>query len=171
MCRPNAGEALGLGFDHRTKVVAAVGALLLQVEPDRGQVFVADRLGKQGAIGVCTDRLLDGVRAQQRILAEPAQARAARPRKCGRVVRHAGADGVQVDVAAAAHVSTLHDVLRNAWQVESRLAGHVRRIAAALATLRGHNAGVGVGIRRAGLSEVNLILFPRTPFPVGCVSR
>jgi hypothetical protein len=29
MCRPNAGEALSLGFDHRTKVVAAVGALLL----------------------------------------------------------------------------------------------------------------------------------------------
>ena len=50
MCRPNAGEALGLGFDHRTKVVAAVGALLLQVEPDRGQVFLADRLGEQGAI-------------------------------------------------------------------------------------------------------------------------
>jgi hypothetical protein len=80
MCRPHAGEALGLGFDHRSKVVAAVGALLLQVEPDRCQVFVADRLGEQGAIVVCTDRLLDGVRAQQRILAEPTQARAARPR-------------------------------------------------------------------------------------------
>ncbi len=71
MCRPSAGEALGLGFDHRTKVVAAVGALLLKVEPDRGQVFVADRFGEQGAIVVCTDRLLDGVRGQQRILAEP----------------------------------------------------------------------------------------------------
>jgi hypothetical protein len=35
MCGPNAGEALGLGFDHRTKVVAAVGALLLKVEPGR----------------------------------------------------------------------------------------------------------------------------------------
>jgi hypothetical protein len=29
MRRPHAGEALGLGFDHRSKVVAAVGALLL----------------------------------------------------------------------------------------------------------------------------------------------
>ncbi len=102
MCRPNAGEALGLGFDHRTKVIAAGGALLLQVEPDRVQVFVVDRLGEQGAIVVCTDRLLDGVRGQQRILAEPAQARAARPRKCDGVVRHASADGVQVDAAAAA---------------------------------------------------------------------
>ena len=74
MCRPNAGEALGLGFDHRTKVVAAVGALLLQVEPDRGEVFVADRLGEQGAIVVCTDRLLDGVRAQQRIRKLPGTA-------------------------------------------------------------------------------------------------
>jgi hypothetical protein len=80
MCRASAGEALGFGFDHRTKVVAAVGALLLKVEPDRGQVFVVDRLGEQGAIVICTDRLLDGVRAQQRILAQAAQARAARPR-------------------------------------------------------------------------------------------
>ena len=80
MCRPNAGEALGLGFDHRPKVVAAVGALLLQVEPDRGQVFVADRLGEQGAVVICSERVLDWVPAQQRILEEPAQARAARPR-------------------------------------------------------------------------------------------
>jgi hypothetical protein len=56
-------------------------------------------------------------------------------------------------------------VLRNAWQVESRLAGHGHSIAAAVATMRGHNAGDAVGIQRAGLSEVNLILFPRTPFP------
>jgi hypothetical protein len=56
-------------------------------------------------------------------------------------------------------------VLRNTWQVESRLAGHVHSIAAAVATMRGHNAGDAVGIRRAGLSEVNLTLFPPTLFP------
>jgi hypothetical protein len=55
-------------------------------------------------------------------------------------------------------------VLRNAWQVESRLAGHVHSIDAAVATLRGNNAGNAVGIRLAGLSEVNLTLFP-TLFP------
>ena len=43
----HAGEALGLGFHHRAEGVAAVGALLLQVEADCGQVFVADRLGQQ----------------------------------------------------------------------------------------------------------------------------
>ena len=59
---PHAGKALGLGFDHRTEIVAAVGALLLQVEADRGQVFVADRLREHRAIGLGTGRTLDGVR-------------------------------------------------------------------------------------------------------------
>ena len=77
----------------------------------------------------------------------------------------AGAISV-VEEAAKAIASTLHDVLRNAWQVESRLAGHVHSIAAALATLRGHSAGEVVGTRRAGLSEVNL-----TPFPTCCQQR
>ena len=63
MCRPQAGEALGFGFDHRTKVVAAVGALLLQLDRDRGRVFVAVRLGEQGAVVGCTERMLDGVHA------------------------------------------------------------------------------------------------------------
>lgn len=74
-----------------------------------------------------------------------------------------------VQEARKAIVATLHDVLRNAWQVESRLAGHVHSIAAAVATMRGHNAGDAVGIRRAGVSEVNLTLFPagaRGPGPV-----
>jgi hypothetical protein len=56
-------------------------------------------------------------------------------------------------------------VLRNTWQVESRLAGHVHSIATAVAAVRGHNAGDAVGIRRAALSEVNL-----TPFPLDPVS-
>jgi hypothetical protein len=51
-------------------------------------------------------------------------------------------------------------VLRNAWQVESRLAGRVRSIDAAIATLRRHNAGDAVGPRRAGLSGVGPAPFP-----------
>jgi hypothetical protein len=62
MYRLRAGEALGLGFDHRSKVVAALGALLLQLEPDRGQVIVADRLRElYGTVVICTERMLDGV--------------------------------------------------------------------------------------------------------------
>ena len=34
----HAGEALGLGFHHRAEGVAAVGALLLQVEAEGGEV-------------------------------------------------------------------------------------------------------------------------------------
>ena len=37
-CQTDAREALGLGSDHRAKVVAAVGALLLQVGADGDQV-------------------------------------------------------------------------------------------------------------------------------------
>lgn len=51
MRRPDACEPPGLGLDHRAEVVASVSALLLQVEADCGQVFVADRLGQQGAVG------------------------------------------------------------------------------------------------------------------------
>ena len=35
----HAGEALGLGFHHRAEGVAAVGALLLQVEVEGGEVM------------------------------------------------------------------------------------------------------------------------------------
>lgn len=37
---PDAGEALGLGFDHRAEVIATQGALLLKVGSDGFQVAV-----------------------------------------------------------------------------------------------------------------------------------
>ena len=40
MSRTDASEASGLGFDHGAKVVAAPGALLLQVLADRGEIFI-----------------------------------------------------------------------------------------------------------------------------------
>lgn len=65
MRRPHVAESLGLGFDHRAEVVAAIGALLLQVEADRGQVVVADRFGRQGTVARGTQSALDGVRGEQ----------------------------------------------------------------------------------------------------------
>lgn len=65
MRRPHAGEALGLGFDHRPEIVSAVGTLLLQVQADRGEVLVTDRLREHRAIALGAKRMLDGVRAQQ----------------------------------------------------------------------------------------------------------
>ena len=48
----HAGEALGLGFHHRAEGVAAVGALLLQVEAEGGQNgvrFTYPGVGRAGA--------------------------------------------------------------------------------------------------------------------------
>jgi hypothetical protein len=39
MCRPDAGETSGLGFDQCLEVFAADCALLLQVEADLGELF------------------------------------------------------------------------------------------------------------------------------------
>ncbi len=52
MRRLRVGEPVGLGFYHRAEVVAAIGALLLQVEADCGQVVIADRFGKHGAVAL-----------------------------------------------------------------------------------------------------------------------
>lgn len=51
MRRLHVSEALGLGFDHRAEVVATVGALLLQVGADGGEVFGVERFCKQVAVG------------------------------------------------------------------------------------------------------------------------
>ena len=37
---PDASETLGLGFDHRAKVIAAQGALLLEIDSNGFQVVV-----------------------------------------------------------------------------------------------------------------------------------
>ena len=102
MRRPHAGEPLGLGFDHRAEVVAAVGALLLQVEAEGGEVFFAQGFGQQRPIAVRAQGALHGMRRQQRVVAQAAQAGAAGPGERGGVVGHAGADRVEVDIAGAA---------------------------------------------------------------------
>lgn len=90
MCRPHVGEALGLGFHHRAEVVAAIGALLLQVEADRGHVVIADRFGKHVAVTLGAERALDRMRGEQRVIAQSAQARTAGPCEgCG-LVGHDG---------------------------------------------------------------------------------
>jgi len=76
----------------------------------------------------------------------------------------AGAISV-VPEAGKTIVATPHDVLRHAWQIESRLAGHVHSIAAKMATQCGHSAVDDVKVQRAGLWEVNL-----TPFQSGAVT-
>lgn len=36
MCGPDAGEAMGFGFDHRAEGVRAEGALMLEVDVGQG---------------------------------------------------------------------------------------------------------------------------------------
>lgn len=70
MRRSHAGEPLGLGFDHRAEVVAATGVFLLHVDADCGQVVIADRFGKKGALLLGAERVLDGVRSEQGVIAQ-----------------------------------------------------------------------------------------------------
>ena len=102
MRRPHAGEALGLGFHHRSEIIAAIGALLLHVEADRSEVFVVEGLGQECAVGLGAQRPLDGVLGEQRVFAQRTQAGATGPCECGGVVCHPGAHRVEVDVPYAA---------------------------------------------------------------------
>lgn len=90
----HACEALGLGFDHRAEGVAAVGALLLQVEAEGGEVFLAQGFGQQRPIAVRAQGASHGMWRQQRVVAQAAQAGAAGSGERGGVVRHAGADRI-----------------------------------------------------------------------------
>ena len=87
----HAGEALGLGFHHRAEGVAAVGALLLQVEAEGGEVVLAQSFGQQRPIAVGAQGALHGMWRQQRVVAQAAKAGAAGPDERGGVVGHAGA--------------------------------------------------------------------------------
>lgn len=53
---PDAGEATGLGFDHRLEVVAAPRALLLEVCADGCKIFFGEGVLQDLAIG-CPSRL------------------------------------------------------------------------------------------------------------------
>ena len=49
---PHPGKAVGLGLDHGLEVVTPVGALLLRMLADSGEVFFVQGLVGQGAISV-----------------------------------------------------------------------------------------------------------------------
>lgn len=53
---PNAGEAMGLGFDHGLEVVAAPRTLLLEVRADGCQVFVGESFFQDLPIGGCAQK-------------------------------------------------------------------------------------------------------------------
>jgi hypothetical protein len=48
---PNAGKALGLGFDHGAEVVSTQGTLLLEIGSDGRQVVVGQGLAQKEAVG------------------------------------------------------------------------------------------------------------------------
>lgn len=51
MSGSDAGEALGLGFDHGAEVVAPERALLLEIVSDRRDVVVGERFAQQLPVG------------------------------------------------------------------------------------------------------------------------
>ena len=57
MRRPHPCESPGLRLHHCLEVVAAVGALLLQVEADGGEVFVMEGSGQQVPVGLAPFRV------------------------------------------------------------------------------------------------------------------
>ena len=71
----HAGEALGLGFHHRAEGAVAVGALLLQVEAEGGEVVLAQSFGQQRPVAIRAQGVLHGMRHQQRVVALAAQAK------------------------------------------------------------------------------------------------
>lgn len=108
MSRAHRGEAPGRGSHYRLECVSPIGALLLQIGTEGGEVFVAERLRQQYAIGFgtgpggCAWRVLGRVQREHRVLALAAECRAAQPGKARRIVGDTGTDRVEVDVANAA---------------------------------------------------------------------
>jgi hypothetical protein len=95
-------------LDGRLELAASPCALLLQVGSDGSQFVIVDALGEELAVceaaleGVCSERLLARMEREERVVAFTAQGSAAPPGIAGRVVDHARAKRVQVDVAYAA---------------------------------------------------------------------
>ena len=78
MRRPRSSEALGRGFDHRAEIVTPPGALLLEVQGNVPQLFVANGLLQQRLIGPralpgrAAKRSLRGVDGKQAVVSQPA---------------------------------------------------------------------------------------------------
>ena len=107
MCWPDAGEALGFGLDHRAEVIPTQGALLLKVGSDGFQVVIGEGFVQQLSVG-CGARFRRGgernvfrMRRENGLLAKAAMAGGARPLIASRIIRHAGAYGVELNIAVA----------------------------------------------------------------------
>lgn len=57
MRRPHSGKALRLGLDHCLEVIAAVGALLLQVGADGGEVVLGQRFRQERPVSGASQRI------------------------------------------------------------------------------------------------------------------
>ena len=105
MRRPDAGKALSLRFDHGAEVVSTQGTLLLEMGSDGRQVVVGQGLTQKEAVGVVACFGFGGecgigrMRRQQGIRTAAAVGRAARPWIFSRIIRHAGADRIEVNVS------------------------------------------------------------------------
>lgn len=104
----NAGKALGLGFDHGLECVVSQSTLLLKIGADGkyviiGQGFVQERSIRGAALGCREAQGRFGrMRRQQRIVAKSYVGGGAGPGVSRRVVGHASADRIEVDVPVAA---------------------------------------------------------------------
>jgi hypothetical protein len=103
----DAGEAAGFRFDHGLEVAAAQRALLFQVDTNPLDFVFGKRLVEQSAVRAAALReawsqsRVGCVGVEQHVFV-PAMPRATRPRKHFRVLDHARADGIEVDVSVAA---------------------------------------------------------------------
>ena len=107
MCRPDAGKALSFRFDHGAEVVSTQSTLLLEIGSDGQQVIVGQGLAQKQAVGLAACfgfRAECGMRRMRRqhgIRKAVAVGRANRPWIFGRIIRHARADRIEVDVSLA----------------------------------------------------------------------
>lgn len=108
MRRTNSSKTLGLGLDHGLEGVVAQSPLLLKIGTDGkhvviGQGFVQERAIRRAARGCReTQGRFGRMRRQQRIVAKSYVCGGAGPGVSRRVVGHASADRIEVDVPVAA---------------------------------------------------------------------
>ncbi len=78
---PHAGKPPGFCLDHRLEVVAAVGTLLVEVAPDRGEIVLGKcfsqecLLGGAGRRSRSVQRSLGRMEGEKRTVVKPAQGR------------------------------------------------------------------------------------------------
>ena len=102
-----AGAVGQLHFDGQTEAVGAEGVLALQVGADSVDVVLGECFHRERAVGGAAlfaggaEREVAGMRLDQRVVPTEGVAGVARPAVVTRVGGHAGANGVEFDVAIA----------------------------------------------------------------------